>query len=191
MVIDPKKLVLLDRDGVINIDSDAYVKSAEEWQAIPGSLEAIAALYKQGIQVIVVTNQSGIGRGYFSEATLQSMHEKLLNGVHELGGDILDIVFCPHKPDEGCDCRKPKPGMLEYIEQKYNISLAGVPLIGDTGKDMELAYKQSCLPILVKTGKGQGYFEEGFSSSDWFSQSLVFNSLSESCEYLLEKHFKQ
>ncbi len=184
--INPEKLVLLDRDGVINEDSDAYIKNPEEWLAIPGSLEAIANLNAQGVQVIVVTNQSGVGRGMFTEDTLLKIHQKMFDELSAKGGEILDVVYCPHLPDAACSCRKPATGMLDFIEHKYQISLKGVPFVGDTGKDLELAFKKSCLPVLVKTGKGNEYFSTSYKNDPWFSSSLAFSNLEEACNYLLK-----
>ncbi len=188
-ILDPKRLVLLDRDGVVNFDSDDYIKSPEEWQPIPGSLEAIAKLNKSNIDVCVVTNQSGIGRGYYSEDTLHAMHQKMADLLSPLGGHITDIAFCPHHPDDACDCRKPNTGMLDILEKKFRISVAGVPFIGDTSKDLELATRKRCLPILVKTGKGQAFYDANFSSSPWASSTEVFENLEQACEHLLSHHF--
>jgi len=187
--LNPKKLVLLDRDGVINIDSDAYIKSPEEWHAIPGSLEAIAKLNHAGIKVCIITNQSGIGRGYFDKNTLDAMHEKLQQELMLVGGEISDIFFCPHTPDEKCLCRKPNVGMLEQLEEKYNISVKDVPFIGDTNKDIELAHRKNCLAFLVKTGKGQKYYNEGFQKSAWLNTTKVFDNLLSVSNHLLEQHF--
>jgi D-glycero-D-manno-heptose 1,7-bisphosphate phosphatase len=148
-------LVILDRDGVINFDSDDYIKTVEEWQPIPGSIEAIAALSKAGYRIAVATNQSGLGRGYFSEFTLANMHNLLLDLVEEAGGSIETIVFCPHKPDEGCACRKPETGLIDQIEAELNLSSAGAWYVGDAAKDMELAGRKSCKGVLVRTGKGR------------------------------------
>lgn len=189
--LDPNKLLLLDRDGVINFDSNAYIKSPEEWHAIPGSLETIAKLNAANIDIIVITNQSGIGRGLFDKSTLNAIHEKMCRQLALLNGSIKDIFFCPHTPDDVCKCRKPNTGLLEAVENKYGISLKNVPFIGDSQKDLELAYKKQCLPILVKTGKGKDYFEHQFKSDPWQSDSLVFDTLEAAGNYLLEQHFKE
>lgn len=147
-------LVILDRDGVINYDSDDYIKSVEEWIPIPGSIEAIAALSKAGYTIAVATNQSGLGRGYFSEYTLANMHNRLLDLVEEAGGNIATIAFCPHRPDESCACRKPATGLVDQIEIELASSAAGAWYVGDAAKDMELAHKKQCRGILVRTGKG-------------------------------------
>jgi D-glycero-D-manno-heptose 1,7-bisphosphate phosphatase len=148
-------LVILDRDGVINFDSDTYIKSPGEWQPIPGSIEAIAALYKAGYTVVVATNQSGIGRGLFDEYALAMMHEKLHALVEDAGGQIAGIFLCPHTPDAGCHCRKPATGMLDQIEQEFDRPVRGAWFIGDSEKDLDCALARNCQPILVLTGKGQ------------------------------------
>lgn len=187
--LNPNKLVLLDRDGVINFDSDAYIKSPGEWQAIPGSLETIAKLNAVNIDVVVISNQSGIGRGLFTENTLHAIHKKMCQQLALLNGSIKDIFFCPHTPADACKCRKPNTGLLEAVENKYGISLKHVPFVGDSQKDLELAYKKKCLPILVKTGKGNDYFEHQFKSDPWQGNSLVFASLEAAGNYLIEHHF--
>ncbi|MEN2394970.1 D-glycero-beta-D-manno-heptose 1,7-bisphosphate 7-phosphatase [Pseudomonas halotolerans] len=149
------KLLILDRDGVINHDSDAYIKSVEEWLPLPGSIEAIAQLSKAGWTVAVATNQSGIARGYYDLAVLEAMHERLRELVAEQGGEVGLIVYCPHGPDEGCDCRKPKPGLLKTIAAYYDVALAGVWFVGDSLGDLEAAKAVDCQPVLVKTGKGE------------------------------------
>lgn len=148
------KLAILDRDGVINHDSDSYIKSPDEWQAIPGSLEAIARLNAAGYRVAVATNQSGISRGLFDLATLGSIHSKMNQVVTLAGGHIDAIFFCPHLPDAHCSCRKPRPGMLLEILRRYGLSARGVPMIGDTLRDMQAAEAAGCHRHLVLTGKG-------------------------------------
>ncbi|TBV05111.1 D-glycero-beta-D-manno-heptose 1,7-bisphosphate 7-phosphatase [Phytopseudomonas dryadis] len=148
------KLIILDRDGVINEDSDAYIKSLDEWHPLPGAIEAIARLSKAGWTVTVATNQSGIARGYYPLAVLESMHARLRELVAEQGGALGLIVHCPHGPDDGCDCRKPKPGMLRRIAEHYGVALQGVWFVGDSGSDLETARAVDCQPVLVKTGKG-------------------------------------
>lgn len=148
------KLLILDRDGVINQDSDAYIKSVEEWLPIPGSIEAIAQLSKAGWTVAVATNQSGIARGYYNIATLDAMHIRLRELVAERGGEVGLIAYCPHGPEDGCECRKPKPGMLNTIARFYSADLKGVWFVGDTQGDLQAALAASCQPVLVMTGKG-------------------------------------
>ena len=149
------KLLILDRDGVINYDSDAYIKSVEEWIPLPGSIEAIAQLSKAGWTVAIATNQSGIARGYYNIATLDAMHARLRALVAEQGGEVGLVVYCPHGPDEGCDCRKPKPGMLKIISEHYKVPLAGIWFVGDSLGDLEAAKAVDSQPVLVKTGKGE------------------------------------
>ncbi len=149
------KLLILDRDGVINYDSDAYIKSVEEWIPLPGSIEAIAQLSKAGWTVVIATNQSGIARGYYDIATLEAMHARLRALVAEQGGEVGLVVYCPHGPDEGCDCRKPKPGMLKIIAEHYKVPLAGIWFVGDSLGDLEAAKAVDSQPVLVKTGKGE------------------------------------
>ena len=148
------KLLILDRDGVINYDSDAYIKSVEEWLPLPGAIEAIAQLSKAGWTVAVATNQSGIARGYYDVATLEAMHERLRALVAEQGGEVGLIVYCPHGPDEGCACRKPKPGMLQTIAEHYGADLAECWFVGDSLGDLQAAQAVDSQPVLVKTGKG-------------------------------------
>jgi D-glycero-D-manno-heptose 1,7-bisphosphate phosphatase len=147
--------IILDRDGVINEDSDAYIKSPEEWHPIPGSLEAIAKLHQAGFKIAVATNQSGIARGYFSLATLEAMHAKMQQHLAALGGKIDALAYCPHGPDEDCACRKPKPGLLHSVAQQLQLPLSLAYFVGDTAKDIEAANRVGCQPILVKTGKGE------------------------------------
>ena len=149
-----QRFVILDRDGVINHDSDAYIKTPEEWEPLGGSLDAIAALTDAGFQLAVITNQSGIGRGLLSEAMLQRIHAKMRGAVEAAGGRIAGIYHCPHRPDEGCECRKPATGMLERLEEELGFSLPGTPLIGDKASDLELARRVGARPILVRTGYG-------------------------------------
>ena len=149
------KLLILDRDGVINYDSDAYIKSVEEWIPLPGSIEAIAQLSKAGWTVAIATNQSGIARGYYDIATLEAMHARLRALVAEQGGEVGLVVYCPHGPDEGCDCRKPKPGMLKIIAEHYKVPLAGIWFVGDSLGDLEAAKAVDSQPVLVKNGKGE------------------------------------
>jgi len=146
---------LLDRDGVINHDSDDFIKSPEEWQPIDGSLEAIALLNEHGYKVAVITNQSGVARGLFDNTMLEKIHAKMRQMAAEKGGKIDAIYFCPHGPDDGCACRKPKPGLLESFAAEKNVSLSGMTVIGDSLRDIQSAQAVGAIPILVKTGKGQ------------------------------------
>ncbi|WP_127474501.1 D-glycero-beta-D-manno-heptose 1,7-bisphosphate 7-phosphatase [Sulfurivermis fontis] len=155
------KLIVLDRDGVINEDSDDYIKSPEEFIPIPGSLEAIARLTQAGWRVVVATNQSGVARGYYDLTTLQRIHDKLHRLLAPLGGQIEAIFYCPHGPDDQCDCRKPKPGLFRDIGARLQVSLQGVPAIGDSLRDLEAAQAVGAQPILVRTGKGERTLAKG------------------------------
>ncbi len=148
-------LVILDRDGVINEDSEAYIKSPEEWQAIPGSIEAIAQLTQAGVAVAVATNQAGLARGLFEGDALAAIHQKMEQAVEAAGGQLAGIFFCPHHPDDGCDCRKPKPGLLYEIERELNITVKGKPFVGDSLRDLEAGMAAGCEPCLVLTGNGK------------------------------------
>jgi D-glycero-D-manno-heptose 1,7-bisphosphate phosphatase len=146
--------VILDRDGVINYDSEAYIKSPDEWRPLPGSLEAIAELSKHGRRVVVVSNQSGIGRGLFSEAVLAAIHAKMVGAIEAAGGAISGVYHCPHLPKDKCACRKPAPGMLEQIARDFGCTLTGVPFVGDKVSDVRAAEAVRARPILVRTGHG-------------------------------------
>ncbi|GAA5231617.1 D-glycero-beta-D-manno-heptose 1,7-bisphosphate 7-phosphatase [Verticiella sediminum] len=148
------KLVILDRDGVINQDSSNFVKTPDECIPLPGSLEAIARMNRAGWRVVVATNQSGLGRGLFDMDTLNAMHNKLRDELSVLGGQIEAFFICPHLPDERCDCRKPLPGMLLDIARRFDVDLAGVPAVGDSMRDLEAAAAAGCTPWLVRTGNG-------------------------------------
>lgn len=151
----PMKLVILDRDGVINFDSPQFIKSPDEWKPIPGSLAAIARLNQADYRVVVATNQSGIGRGLFDMDTLNAIHEKMLKALAEVGGHIDAIFFCPHTAADDCACRKPKTGMLEEIATRFNTDLKDVPAIGDALRDIQSAAAVGARPMLVRTGKGR------------------------------------
>lgn len=148
------KLVILDRDGVINHDSDQFIKSPQEWNPIPGSLEAIASLTQAGFRVVVASNQSGVGRGLFDMATLNAIHAKMHKLVAQAGGRIDAVFFCPHAADACCPCRKPNPGLFQEIGQRLHVDLRGVPAIGDALRDVQAALAVGARAILVKTGKG-------------------------------------
>ncbi len=155
------KLVILDRDGVINFDSAQFIKSPAEWKPIPGSLEAIARLTQAGYRVVVATNQSGVGRGLFDMDTLNAIHEKMHKALFAAGGRIDAIFYCPHPADSDCECRKPKPGMYKRIAETLNVNLKGVPSVGDSLRDLQACAVLGCKPILVRTGKGEKTKAEG------------------------------
>ena len=168
------KIVILDRDGVINQDSDAYIKSPEEWIPLEGSLEAIAQLNRNGYRVFIFTNQSGIARGYFDINTLELMHKKMDKMLQEVGGKIEKIFFCPHGPDDGCDCRKPNIGMLKQIEDHVGHSLESAFVVGDSKKDIKAAVKIGAKPNLVLTGKTTDAPNWGVSNLSVFSNLKAF-----------------
>ncbi len=147
--------VLLDRDGVINYDSDDFIKSADEWIPIPDSLEAIALLNHHDFKVAVITNQSGLSRGFYNEDTLAEIHNKMHLLTKEKGGEIDSIYYCPHGPDDNCKCRKPMPGLLTDFATEKNMSLYDIYFVGDKLADIQAAVSAGAKPILVKTGKGE------------------------------------
>jgi D-glycero-D-manno-heptose 1,7-bisphosphate phosphatase len=149
------KTIILDRDGVINQDSDEFIKSVDEWLPIPGSLEALALLHRHDYRVVVITNQSGVARGLFSLATLNEIHRHMLAETRKKGGLIEAVFFCPHGPDDGCTCRKPASGMFRDVANRLKIEMNGVPAVGDSLRDLLAAKDVGALPILVKTGKGK------------------------------------
>lgn len=155
------KLIILDRDGVINQDSDAYIKSPEEWIPIPSSLNAIAALKSSGWTVAVATNQSGISRGLFTNDTLTSIHQLMYRRLKEYNTSIDYLTWCPHGPDDGCECRKPKPGLYYEIGSFFNCCLKNVPIVGDSKRDLDAASLVGAQPILLKSGKGEKTFADG------------------------------
>lgn len=149
------KLIILDRDGVINFDSEQFIKSPEEWKPIPGSLEAIARLNQWGWRVVVASNQSGVGRGLFGMDTLNAINDKMVKSLAQVGGRLDAIFFCPHPADSTCDCRKPRPGMFLQIAERFNVDLHRVPCVGDSLRDLQAGAAVGCTPYLVLTGKGQ------------------------------------
>lgn len=157
-----QKLIILDRDGVINFDSPDYIKSPDEWIAIPGSLEAISIINRKDYKVAIATNQSGIGRGYYSYDTLTAIHNKLFTALHAINGSIDKLVYCPHTPEDNCPCRKPKPGMLYEILAFFNLRPYNnnVYFVGDSSRDLAAAKAANCLPVLVRTGNGNATIEK-------------------------------
>ena len=155
------KLVVLDRDGVINRDSDQFIKTPDEWRPIPGSLEAVARLNHAGYRVVVATNQSGLGRGLFDMAMLNSIHEKMHKALALVGGRIDAIFYCPHPAESECECRKPRAGMLREIGVRFGVEMSGVPCIGDSLRDLQAAEAIGAQPMLVLTGKGEKTLREG------------------------------
>ncbi len=176
------KLIILDRDGVINYDSDNFVKSVDEFIPLPGSIEAIARLCQAGFRVAIATNQSGIARSYYDLDTLNAMHDKLRSELANHGGSIDMIAFCPHGPDDNCDCRKPLPGMYMSIAKRFDTSLKGVPVIGDSLRDLQAAQTVGASPMLVKTGKGERTLAQG----EGLDGIPVYDDLSHAVSALLE-----
>jgi D-glycero-D-manno-heptose 1,7-bisphosphate phosphatase len=155
------KLIVLDRDGVINYDSDQFIKSPDEWRPIPGSLEAISRLNHAGFRVVVATNQSGLGRGLFDMATLIAINDKMHKALAHLGGRIDALFYCPHTADSACECRKPKPGMFTEIGNRFGVDMIGVPCVGDSVRDLQAAAAVEAQPILVLSGKGEKTLRDG------------------------------
>lgn len=168
------KLVILDRDGVINHDSPQHIKSPDEWIPIPGSLEAIALLNQSGFRVVLATNQSGISRGLFDMATLNAIHDKMHRALGQLGGRIDALFYCPHSAEANCDCRKPKSGMIEEISRRFAIDLTGVPSVGDALRDLQASAAYGAQPILVRTGKGEFTLAQGnLPKNTWVCANLA------------------
>tara|TARA_B110000858_G_scaffold89247_1_gene103116 strand:- start:37667 stop:38221 length:555 start_codon:yes stop_codon:yes gene_type:complete len=178
------KIIVLDRDGVINQDSDDYIRSAEEFIPIKDSIAAIANLCAAGYRVVVATNQSGLARKYFDEDQLSEMHHFLCSMVEDAGGVIDGIFYCPHHPDEGCSCRKPRTGLLDQIEREFDCALQGSYFVGDSLKDIEAAQAFNCTPILVRTGKGM-LTEKHLSDSN-ASSVATYDNLASAVSHILD-----
>lgn len=176
------KLIILDRDGVINFDSDQFIKSPDEWKPIPGSLEAIGRLTREGWRVVVATNQSGLARGLFEMATLNAIHGKMHRAVAQAGGRIEAVFYCPHAADMNCGCRKPKPGLFAEIAARYGRDLHDVPAIGDSLRDLLAAATVGARPLLVRTGKG----ERTLAAGGMPENTPVYSDLSEAVDHLLK-----
>mgnify|MGYP001611192023 CR=1 FL=1 len=177
------KLVILDRDGVINHDSDDYIKSPDEWLPIPGSLEAVARLNRAGYRVVVASNQSGLARGLFDMDTLTRIHDKLHRALAAAGGAVDAIFFCPHGPADHCACRKPQPGLLLDIAARLQTQLVDVPVVGDALRDVQAARAAGARPILVRTGKGAWTEIQGEGLQD----VSVYDDLAAAVDALLAK----
>lgn len=182
MTDEQPRLVVLDRDGVINRDSDDFIKTPQEWVPLPGSLDAIAALYGAGWTVVVASNQSGLGRGLFDAAALDAIHAKMGDCIRAAGGEFGGIFICPHRPDVNCDCRKPKPGLLRQIETAYGRRLVDQPVIGDSMRDLEAARSVGAQAILVRTGNGM----QTERSLDAGHDILVFDHLAGAARHLID-----
>lgn len=168
------KLVILDRDGVINHDSVQFIKSPDEWQPLPDSLEAIALLNQAGFRIALATNQSGVGRGLYDMGTLNAIHDKMQRALAQLGGRIDALFYCPHVADDNCHCRKPKPGMLEDISRRFATTLQGVPCVGDSLRDLQAGAACGTQCILVRTGNGeQTLAAGGLPENTWVCENLM------------------
>lgn len=178
-----ERVVIVDRDGVINDDSDDYIKGPEEFRALPGSIEALSRLWHGGYRICVVSNQSGLARGLFGLAELNAIHKKLRDLLAAQGSQLEMIAFCPHHPSDGCRCRKPRPGLLFAVAERLGLSLRGVPYIGDSISDVKAAQAARMLPWLVQTGKGVRTLEREAGS---LGNTLVFRDLAEAVDHLLE-----
>jgi len=173
--------VVLDRDGVINLDSVHFIKSTSEWIPISGSLEAIALLNQSGYRVAIATNQSGISRGLFDMVTLNAIHDKMHRALAQLGGRIDAIFYCPHAAEENCACRKPKPGMMEEIGSRFGVDLNAVPIVGDALRDLQAGAVLGMQPMLVRTGKG----EETLAAGGLPEGTLIFANLAEAVQHII------
>ncbi|MBH98876.1 MAG: D-glycero-beta-D-manno-heptose-1,7-bisphosphate 7-phosphatase [Rhodospirillaceae bacterium] len=181
-VTKAKRFIILDRDGVINYDSENYIRSPEEWRPLEGSLEAISALVSVGFEIAVISNQSGISRKLLSEKTLQNIHAKMISEVEKVRGRITAIYHCPHIPEAQCECRKPKLGMIKRLEKEHNVSVTDIPLIGDKPSDIELAVRAGARPILVRTGYGNR------SAASIPKSVEIYDNLASAAEILISEY---
>ena len=187
MTAETIKLIILDRDGVINEDSDNYVRSVDEWKPIPGSIEAIADLYKAGYDIAVATNQSGLSRGYFDVDELNAMHSKMVHLVKEQGGQISAVLYCPHGPDDHCDCRKPKPGMIHQFVEQFHQKAEDVWVVGDSLRDLQAGLQAGCKVALVKTGKGPRSLKAIAEQETGLDDAPVFDNLKSFAETIIKE----
>lgn len=181
------KLVILDRNGSINVHRDEFVKSETEWVPLPGALEAIAKLNHAGWHVVIASNQSGLGRGLFDMASLNAMHIKMHKMLAAVGGRIDAIFFCPHSPDEGCECRKPKSGLFRQIAERYGVDLNGMPTVGDSLRDLQAGAAVGCEPHLLLTGVGQACRGVDPLPPDYPVGTVVHEDLAAFAQYLLAR----
>ena len=180
------KLLILDRDGVINHDSDDFIKSPEEWQPIKGSLQAIARLSQAGYDIVIISNQSGVGRGLFSADTLGQIHVRMIDYIHQHGGKIHGLFVCPHHPDDDCECRKPKDGLYNELAERLSVTFKDVYSVGDSLRDLEAAHTAGATPVLVKTGKGKSTAKTIHSTPESpFREVATFDNLSSFAKALL------
>lgn len=184
------RIVVLDRDGVINEDSDEFIKSPDEWIPIPGSLEAIARLCRADFRIIIISNQSGVARGLLTIDMLNRIHVRMLEHIHQKGGEVDAILVCPHGPNDGCDCRKPKPGLFNELARRLKINLNGVPVVGDSIRDLEAAVAVNAAPVLVKTGKGLASVE-ALATKPHLGDVPVFEDLASFANHFLRTNRPQ
>ena len=180
------KLIILDRDGTINSDSDEFVKTPDEWVPLPGALEAIARLNHAGWHVVIASNQSGLGRGLFDVASLNAMHAKMFKLLAAVGGRVDAVFYCPHSAEEYCTCRKPLPGLFEQIGARFGVSLKGVPTAGDSLRDLQAGAAAGCEPHLVLTGKSAPY-REGGQPEGLPAGTMLHRDLSAFADFILER----
>ena len=187
------RLIVLDRDGVINFDSPDYIKSPEEWRPLPGSLEAIARLCREDYKVVIITNQSGIARGLYSINTLNRIHQKMLEKLQPLGGEISAIFFCPHGPGDGCQCRKPMPGLFHELKNRLKCNLKNIYAVGDSLRDLEAAHSAGARPVLVQTGNGKRCKEDidGGKTDPAFREVPCYPDLAGFVDTLIESRSSQ
>jgi D-glycero-D-manno-heptose 1,7-bisphosphate phosphatase len=176
------KLVILDRDGVINFDSDHFIKNPDEWKPIPGSLEAISELNQAGFRIALATNQSGISRGLFDMAALNAIHDRMHRSLLQNGGRIDAMFYCPHSASVNCECRKPKPGLLLEIARRFSTDLNGVPSVGDSLRDLQAGMSLGAKPMLVLTGKGKATQAKGGLPEG----TQVFENLAQAARHIIQ-----
>jgi len=182
------RLVILGRDGILNVYREDHVKSPDEWEPIPNALEAVARLNHAGWHTVVATNQSGIGRGMIDMASINSVHQRMMQRLAEAGGRLDAVFFCPHTPEDDCDCRKPRPGLMKQIAQRYGIELRTVPMVADTLRDLQAAHAAGCEPHLVRTGRAAALTDKQVVEIvQQVPMTEVHDSLSEFVDFLLER----
>ena len=180
------KLIILDRDGTINADSDDFVKTPDEWQPLPGAIEAIARLNHAGWHVVIASNQSGLGRGLFDVAALNAIHTKMYKMLAAAGGRVDAVFYCPHSPEESCQCRKPLPGLFDQIGARFGVPLKGVPTAGDSLRDLQAGVAAGCEPHLVLTGKSAAYRVSG-PPEGLPPGTVCHNDLSAFADFILDR----
>ena len=180
------KLIILDRDGTINADSDEFIKTPDEWVPIPGALEAIARLNHGGWRVAVASNQSGLGRGLFDVASLNAIHSKMHKMLAAVGGRIDAIFYCPHGPDESCLCRKPLPGLFEQIGARFGLPLKDVPAVGDSLRDVQAGAAAGCETHLLLTGKSSALLADSVIEG-LPADTIRHRDLSAFADFILER----